>query len=132
MRVSEKGVAASAQMDGIALVPHFDSAERKFMFERVQDVEDILENNKKLRSEEQHSDWGRHVASIPNIIMERWLNEEYERGNVSLRMFTKEFDEIVAKKLKDPDWAFLRTDKKSSMVSFSWHDDYGTYDLSID
>jgi hypothetical protein len=118
MRVSEKGVDASLQMDGVALVPHYDKAERKFVFERVQDIEDILENNKRLRAEDQDSDWGRHVASIPNIIMERWLNEAYASGNVGLRMFTKEFDELVAKKLKDPDWAFLRTDKASAQVGY--------------
>jgi hypothetical protein len=122
MRVSEKGVAASVQMDGIALIPHYDNSERKFLFERVQDVEDILENNKKLRTQEQHSDWGRHIANIPNIIMELWLNQEYERGNVGLRMFTKEFDELVARKLKDPDWAFLRTDMKSASVGYSKHE----------
>ncbi len=32
------------------------------------DVEDILEHNKTLRSMSQKSDWGRHIASIPNII----------------------------------------------------------------
>jgi len=26
-------------------------------------------------------------------------------------MFTREFDELVAAKLRDPDWKFLRTDK---------------------
>lgn len=76
----------------------------------MQDVEPILERNKQLRLMEQRSDWGRHVASIPNVIMTRWLNEEHARGNNNLRMFTKEFDELVAKKLRDPDWAYLRTD----------------------
>ncbi len=77
--------------------------------ENVQDVEPILELNKHLRSETQKSDWGRHIAEIPNVILLRWFNEEYMRGNVSLRMYTKEFDEVVARKLKDPDWAYLRT-----------------------
>jgi hypothetical protein len=44
------------------------------------------------------------------VILVRWLNEEYARGNVQLRMFTREFDELVATKLRDPDWKFLRTD----------------------
>ena len=79
--------------------------------ESMQDVEPILERNKALRSTPQKSDWGRHVASIPCVILTKWLNEEYMRGNVELRMFTKEFDELVAKKLRDPDWAFLRVDK---------------------
>ena len=49
-----------------------------------QDVEDIIERNKALQSEPQRSDWGRHVATIPNNIMLAWLNEEWARGNISL------------------------------------------------
>jgi hypothetical protein len=79
--------------------------------EHVQDVEPILERNKMLRGEEQRSDWGRHIASIPNVIYVKWLDEEHAKGNTSLRMFTVEFDEIVHKKLQDPEWAYLRTDK---------------------
>lgn len=93
---------------------HFDG--RTIVRERVQDVEPILEHNKMLRGMEQRSDWGRHVASIPNVIYERWFNEEYERGNVSLRMYSKEMDELVARKLKDPEWAWLRTDAKFNGV----------------
>ena len=88
--------------------------------ERIQDVEPILDHNKLLRSLPQKSDWGRHIASIPNVIYERWFNEEYARGNVSVRMFTKEFDEIVARKLKDPEWAFLRTDNPSNPFHMGW------------
>ncbi len=75
------------------------------------DVEDILENNKRLRSEPQKSDWGRHIASIPNIICVQWLNEEWARGNVGLRLFSEEWNKLMAKKLEDPDWAYLRTDR---------------------
>lgn len=77
---------------------------------RVQDVEAILENNKQLRKEAQRSDWGRHVASIPNVILERWLNEEWQRGNTTIRLFGPEMDALVERKLKDPEWAYLRTD----------------------
>ena len=76
----------------------------------TQDVEPILENNKRLRSERQVSDWGRHIADIPNVIVAQWLNEEYARGNTQLRPFTPEFDLLVQKKLRDPEWAYLRTD----------------------
>jgi hypothetical protein len=76
-----------------------------------QDVEDIIERNKALQSEPQRSDWGRHVATIPNNILLAWLNEEWARGNISLRLFSREFDALVARKLRDPDWRFLRTDK---------------------
>jgi len=89
----------------------FDRDDSVIVAETVQDVEPILERNKMLRSIEQNSDWGRHIASIPNVILVRWLNEEYVRGNVSLRIFSKEFDALVAKKLNDPDWKFLRVDR---------------------
>ena len=83
---------------------------RLLTVEQVQDVEPILDLNAELRKQKQKSDWGRHVASIPNVILTRWLNEEYERGNINLRPFTPEFDNIVQRKLQDPEWKYLRTD----------------------
>lgn len=91
---------------------HLDpSDDGKLTIQRVQDVESILEHNKVLRSTPQKSDWGRHIACIPNVIIEKWLNEAWARGNTSLKPFTKEFDELTAKKLRDPDWAYLRVDR---------------------
>ena len=84
---------------------HLDPDGKSLTVEHVQDVEGILENNKALRSQPQKSDWGRHVASIPNVIITRWMNE------TGAMPFTKEFDDIVKRKLNDPDWAYLRTDK---------------------
>lgn len=78
-----------------------------------QDVEPILEQNKMLRTMEQKSDWGRHVAEIPNVLYVKWLDEEHARGNTSLRLFTPEFDAIVQKKLNDPEWKYLRTDSQA-------------------
>ena len=74
----------------------------------TQDVEPILEHNARLRGERQRGDI-RHVATIPNVILLKWLNEAHARGNTALRMFTKEFDELVERKLADPDWAYLKT-----------------------
>ena len=88
----------------------FDRGERLIVAETMQDVEPILERNKMLRSMPQESDWGRHVATIPNVILVKWLNEEHARGRTDLRLFTREFDEVVKRKLADPDWAYLRTD----------------------
>lgn len=76
-----------------------------------QDVEDIIENNKRLQTTPQKSDWGRHVACIPLIFLNKWLDEEYARGNTSLRLFDEDFNRIVAMKLRDPDYRFLRVDK---------------------
>ena len=75
------------------------------------DVEGVLEHNKKLRSITQRSDWGRHVASIPPVICVKWLNEEWQRGNTQLRFLSPEWDLLVRDKLNDPDWAYLRVDR---------------------
>jgi hypothetical protein len=89
---------------------HVDQSERELTINRVQDVEDIIDLNKYLQTVKQQSDWGRHVATIPNIFYEKWLREEHERGNIGLRLYTEDFDRLVEKKLQDPDWKFLRTD----------------------
>src|SRR4051812_13457881 len=92
-----------------------DRGERKIIAVTTQDVEPILQRNHALRNRSQPSRpraaWCRHIATIPNVILVRWLNEEYARGNTQLGMFTGEFDELVAAKLRDPDWKFLRTDR---------------------
>lgn len=89
-----------------------EPSERRYHFERVQDVEPILEHNKMLRSMPQKSDWGRHIGSIPNVIYEKWFNEYNEgRSPPDLRIFGPEFGEYVRRKLNDPEWAYLRTDK---------------------
>jgi hypothetical protein len=90
---------------------HLDSNGQDLTIEHLQDVEPILDWNREARREEQHSDWGRHVARIPNVIMVKWLDEELNRGNTTLRMFTPEFDAIVQRKLEDPEYAYLRVDR---------------------
>jgi hypothetical protein len=97
----------------------FDSNGRDLTIQHVQDVETILEWNKASRSKDQRSDWGRHVARIPNVIYVRWFDEEHARGNISLRMFTPEFDLVVQNKLQDPEWAYLRTDRPALQAGWS-------------
>ncbi len=91
---------------------HLDSNGTDITVERVQDVEPILEHNRVLRGLSQKSDWGRHKASIPNVIYEKWFNE-YNAGRVppDMNMFGPEFGSFVNRKLNDPDWAYLRVDK---------------------
>lgn len=79
------------------------------IIETSQDCEAIIENNHALNMEAQRSDWGRHVATIPNGLLVKWMNEERERGH-PVRFLSKEMDEMVEKKLKDPLYAKLRTD----------------------
>jgi hypothetical protein len=88
-----------------------DRSDRRIIAVTTQDVGPILDRNAELRAQPQRSDFGRHVASIPNVILVRWLNEGYARGNTDLRMFTPAFNELVARKLRDPDWKHLRVDK---------------------
>ncbi len=90
---------------------------RALTINRVQDVEPIIEDNKRLQAEPQSRlSSFRHIARIPNVILEKWFNEELARGNVSLKWGGKEFDAIVARKLLDPDWAYLRVDRKQVFI----------------
>jgi hypothetical protein len=98
---------------------HLDPNGQDLAIEHVQDVEPILEWNKEARRDEQKSDWGRHVARIPNVIYVRWLDEEHRKGNTQLRMFTPEFDAIVQKRLQDPEWAYLRVDRPALQAGWS-------------
>jgi len=90
---------------------------RALTINRVQDVLPILEDNKRLQAEPQSRTTPfRHIARIPNVILEKWFNEELARGNVSLKWGGKEFDAIVKRKLQDPDWKFLRCDSKQVFI----------------
>ena len=105
-------------MSDVDVKVHLDSNGQDLAVEHVQDVEDILEWNKEARGIEQRSDWGRHKARIPNVIYVKWLNEEHDKGNTNLRLFSKEFDQIVNKKLEDPDWYHLRVDRPALITGW--------------
>ena len=81
------------------------------------DVEPTLERNKLLRTIDQNSDWGRHIATIDNVIQVMWLNEEWKRGNY-IRYLSPEWNELLKRKLKDPEWANVRTDAPSRVVGY--------------
>lgn len=105
-------------MTGVVIRPHFDSNGKDYAIERVQDCTPIIEWNAQARAEEQRSDWGRHKARIPNVVLLQWLDEEHRRGNASLRMFTKEFDELIGRKLEDPEWFYLRVDRPALQMGW--------------
>jgi hypothetical protein len=90
--------------------------ERTLTFVNVQDVEPILDLNKEERSEDTPAEWGRRYARIPNTVALQWFYEEHKKGNIELRMYSEEWDQLVWKKLQDPDWAYLRTDKKPTII----------------
>lgn len=105
-------------MDDVTARVLLDSNGEDLAIKHVQDVEPILDWNKEARRDEQSSDWGRHIARIPNVIYVKWLDEAHAKGNTSLRMYSKEFDEIVHKKLQDPEWAYLRVDKPALIMGW--------------
>jgi len=87
---------------------HLDPDGDRLTLEHVQDVAPILERNAQLRREPQNSDWGRHIASIPNVILLRWMTED---GVNLIGMPSEEWGRYIKRKLDDPDWRFLRVDK---------------------
>ena len=93
-----------------------DEGEKTLTFVNVQDAEPVLDLNKAERSEEQHSDWGRRIGRIPNTLLLQWYYDEIHRGNTELRMYSPEFDRLMLKKLQDPEYAYLRTDKKPTII----------------
>ncbi len=89
---------------------HRDRADRRIIFERVQDVEPILDDNKRLQNAGRQKGDFRHIASVPNVILERWMTEE---GAPVLSMGSREFAAFIRRKLADPQYAYLRTDSKA-------------------
>lgn len=78
----------------------------------MQDVEDIIERNKRRQNEQQdtRADGWHLFAEIPNIILEKWIIED----GVSYRelMSPDGMERIVKRKLRDPDYAWLRATSK--------------------
>lgn len=84
---------------------HSFSGGDEMALERVQDVEAILNNNKRLANEGKGyspSRELRRVASIPLVIYEQWMQEDMPKGK-------KDQAAWIKRKLRDPEWRFLRT-----------------------
>ncbi len=76
-----------------------------FTVEGIQDVEPILDANKASQNSPQTSKDFRLVASIPMVVIERWIVED---GAPVLHMNGHEFDRFIKRKLRDRDNLFLR------------------------
>lgn len=76
--------------------------------ERVQMVEPIIERNKRLQNDDSYKakgikqDWW-HFASWPNVIIEKWMID------YGICVLKKEHYPAALKKLRDPEWKYLRT-----------------------
>lgn len=93
----------SAGMDEVF---HFDQSNGDFAVETSQDVEPILDRNKRLRNDTDGYTPSRdmkHIATIPNVVIELWLNR------YGVNVFRKDHDSAVRRLLNDPEWRNLRT-----------------------
>lgn len=100
-----------SEFNGIATQRVDDKSTGKIAIRRVQDVEDIIENNKKLQNEPQPIlDGFHHIADIPCIFIEKWCNEK----GISYRELMSDdgFEHVVKRMLRDPDYMWLRTTSK--------------------
>ena len=86
---------------------HFDESTQKCHIEYQEDVEAAIECNKN-RQTSGHDGYTqsrdlRHVAHIPDIIVLKWLKED------GINFFDKNHWPAIKRKLRDPDWMYLRT-----------------------
>lgn len=98
-------------MTAVVTIPHLDKSDGSITFERWQDCQPILEHNARLRTMSQKSDWLRHRACIPNVIWEKWMNDD---GVNLFRLPIHELDKYLERKLRDPDWQKLAVDGPQS------------------
>ena len=92
---------------GIKTYHDYDHSTGLTKIERVQNVEPILDMNKRLQNTDHEKKgikncWW-HAAMIPIIIQEKWLNEH------GVDIYKKEHWPRVRKLLNDPDYRYLRT-----------------------
>lgn len=81
----------------------FDNDGRVIIRSR-QEVAPILDDNKLLRNHanpRREGGIGRHVATVPNNIIHKWLQE-------GIDIWSGDCQDGIARKLNDPDWAYLR------------------------
>lgn len=98
--------------NGIAEYLHFDDNGELQAIEWVDDVEVILDHNKGLQNDgtggwTPSREWKR-IGSVPLSLLKTW---EIEMGLPMDFLQTKEGMPILLKKIKDPDYKHLRTDK---------------------
>jgi hypothetical protein len=99
-----KRILTSDQITGTVTYFHRDPVTGQIGIETQQDVTQIVEQNKALQNEtfSKSSDmWP--VATIPLCILHQWALD------AGLPMNSKEFGEVIKKKLNDPDNRAFRT-----------------------
>ena len=98
-----------------------DRGEKLIVAEKIQDVEPILDHAKRLQSEQQKSDWGRHVMTVPDVLVVKELNRAHARGNTQLRYLGPGFDDWFKETFIDnPEYRDFRTDNPSNPFHLGW------------
>jgi len=85
---------------------HLDG--EKLVIETKQDTKELMRSNKTIQNA--WDGWSKtkdmkHVARIPLILIHRWVQES------GLKMGTREFTNYIARKVNDPEYAYLRIGK---------------------
>jgi hypothetical protein len=79
----------------------------KLVVKRSQNVEPILDHNKRMQASQvggwrrSHNALRRQVAEIPNIVIEQWMKEGFNFFQVS--------EKELRKKLDSAEWSYLKT-----------------------
>jgi hypothetical protein len=103
-----KRLLSSDPLTGIKTYHHYDYQSDVTTIESVQNIEPILTMNKEAAKEADYqgngikSGWW-HAGTIPNIIIEKWLNED------GIDFFNRDHWKAVKAKLNSPEWRYLRT-----------------------
>lgn len=88
---------------GVETYHEYDEAEDKTYVSYEQDVEPLLDRNKRLQNEAQGSMGDMvHVASIPPTIQLKWLIEH------GVDLMNKDHMPGVKRLLNDPEWRYLK------------------------
>jgi hypothetical protein len=92
--------------DGIMEYFEYDDAAESMTITTVQNVEPILERNKAYQTDHDGMsptrEW-KWIASIPNVVLMKWRAEE------GIDWTNRNHWPAIVRKLRDPDYRFLRT-----------------------
>lgn len=96
---------------GITTTFDYDEASDTTIISREQDVSSLLDFNKTLANEDgvtkegiKNSWW--LYANIPNIVIEKWLNEH------GVNVYDKDHNKAVFRLLNQPEYRYLKTTNK--------------------
>lgn len=83
------------------------SEDKRVVIVRTQDVEPILEQNKRLQNSRTRSGYDpkaflNHYAHIPNIVIEHWMK-------LGINIFNKNDEKKINQLLNSPEWSYLKT-----------------------